>query len=63
LEEVEGGLNEMTIRGVRQLVAGSPLEFETFETVPIGRLRALANPLTREVVTGSVRFRLRRRGV
>jgi hypothetical protein len=61
-EEVEGGLNQMTVRRVRQL-AGSPLEFETFETVPIRRLRALANPLTREFLTGSVRWRRRRRGV
>lgn len=33
------------------------------ETVPIRRLRALANPLTREFVTGSVRCSLRRRDV
>ena len=61
--EVEGGLNQMTIRRFRQLVARSPLRFETFETVPIRRLRALANPLTREFVTGSVRCSLRRRDV
>ena len=59
--EVEGGLNQMTIRRFRQLVAASPLRFETFETIPIRRLRVLANPLTREFVTGSVRCRLRRR--
>ena len=61
--EVEGGLNQMTIRRFRQLVARSPLRFETFETVPIRKLRALANPLTREFVTGSVRCSLRRRDV
>ena len=61
--EVEGGLNQMTIRRFRRLVARSPLRFETFETVPIRRLRALANPLTREFVTGSVRCSLRRRDV
>ena len=59
--EVEGGLNQMTIRRFRRLVADSPLRFETFETVPIRRLRALANPLTREFVTGSVCCSLRRR--
>jgi hypothetical protein len=62
-EEVEGGLNQMTIRRVRQLAVGSLLEFETFETVPIRRLRALANPWTREFLTGSVRCRRRRLGV
>ena len=61
--DVEGGLNQMTIRRFRQLVARSPLRFETFETVPIRKLRALANPLTREFVTGSVRCSLRRRDV
>ena len=61
--EVEGGLNQMTIRRFRRLVASSPLRFETFETVPIRRLRALANPLTREFVTGSVCCSLRRRDV
>jgi hypothetical protein len=60
--EVEGGLNQMTIGRFRRLVAGSPLRFETFETVPIRRLRVLANPLTREFVTGSVRCSLRPRG-
>jgi hypothetical protein len=61
--EVEGGLNQMTIRRFRQLVARSPLRFETFEAVPIRRVRALANPLTREFVTASVRCSLRRRDV
>ena len=61
--EVEGGLNQMTIRRFRRLVSASPLSFETFETVPIRRLRALANPLTREFVTSFVRCRLRLREV
>jgi len=60
-EEVEGGLNQMTIRRFRRLVAESPLELEAFEAVPIRRLRALANPLTREFLTGSVRCTLRPR--
>jgi SAM-dependent methyltransferase len=59
--EVEGGLNQMTIRRFRRLVARSALSFETFEMVPIRRLRALANPLTHEFVTSFVRCRLRPR--
>lgn len=55
-DEVEGGLNQMTIRRFRQLVARSSFWFETFERIPIWRLRALANPLTREFVTTSVRW-------
>ena len=39
----------------------SALSFEAFEMVPIRRLRALANPLTREFVTSFVRCRLRPR--
>jgi SAM-dependent methyltransferase len=62
-DEVEGGLNQMTIRRFRNLIARSAVEFEAFETVPIRRLRALANPLTREVVTSSVRCCLRLRDV
>lgn len=61
--EVEGGLNQMTIFRFRRLVAKSPLEFETLETIPIRRLRAVSNPLTREFVTSSVRCRLRPRTV
>jgi SAM-dependent methyltransferase len=61
--EVEGGLNQMTIFRFRRLVARSPLEFETLETIPIRRLRAISNPLTREFVTSFVRCRLRPRQV
>ncbi len=59
--EVEGGLNQMTIRRFRKLGANSPLRFDSFETVPIRRLRAFANPLTREFLTSFVRCRLRPR--
>jgi SAM-dependent methyltransferase len=59
--EVEGGLNQMTIRRFQKLVAASPLAFETFEAVPIRRLRALATPLTRELITSYVRCRLKAR--
>ncbi len=59
--EVEGGLNQMTIRRFRAVVAQSPFEFERFEAVPIRRLRALSNPLTREFLTSFVRCTLRPR--
>ncbi len=61
--EVEGGLNQMTIGPFRRLVARSLLRFQTLEAVPIRRLRALAHPLTREYVTGSVCCSLGRREV
>lgn len=56
--EVEGGLNQMTIHRFERLVAASPLCFETFEAVPIRRLKSLANPVTRELFTSFVRCRL-----
>jgi SAM-dependent methyltransferase len=56
--EVEGGLNQMTIRRFEQLVAGSDFQFESFETVPIRKLKPLANRLTREFTTAVVRCRL-----
>lgn len=59
--EVEGGLNQMTIRRFRRIVGRSPFRFETFETVPIRRLGLLGNPLTRELFTSVVRCRLRPR--
>jgi SAM-dependent methyltransferase len=59
--EVEGGLNQMTIRRFERLVAESPLEFETFEAVPIRRLRSIASFLPRELCTSFVRSRLRPR--
>ncbi len=59
--EVEGGLNQMTIRRFERLVAESPLEFQTFEAVPIRRLRPAASLLPRELCTSFVRSRLRPR--
>jgi SAM-dependent methyltransferase len=60
--EVEGGLNQMTIRRFEQLVARSDFQLESFETVPIRRLRPVANKLTREFTTAIVRCRLVRIG-
>lgn len=59
--EVEGGLNQMSVRRFRRLVGQSPFRFERFEAVPIRRLRVLSNPLTRELFTSSVRCVLRLR--
>jgi SAM-dependent methyltransferase len=57
-EEVEGGLNRMTIRRFERLVRNSPLQFESFETVPIGVARRLHKGPTREFLTSIVRCRL-----
>jgi SAM-dependent methyltransferase len=56
--EIEGGLNQMTIREFERLVAASDFEFESFEAVPIRRLRPLHNRLTREFFSSMVRCRL-----
>lgn len=53
--EVAGGLNGMTIARFEQLVAESELQFESFELVPIKRLRLIAGRLTREFTTSVVR--------
>jgi len=57
--EVEGGLNQMTIRRFERLVAGSPLQIDTLEAVPIRAMRMLHNPLTREFFTAIVRCKVR----
>jgi SAM-dependent methyltransferase len=57
--ETEGGLNRMTVRRFRGLIARSGFVAESFETVPIRRLAWFASPVTREVVTSIVRCRLR----
>lgn len=56
--EVEGGLNQMTIRRFERIVAASPFRFAEFEARPIRKLRRVANRLTREVTTAVVRCRL-----
>jgi hypothetical protein len=52
------GLNRMTIGRFEELVAESPLRIERLDAVPIRRLRRLANRLTREFTTATVRCRL-----
>ncbi len=59
--EVEGGLNQMTVARFERLVEASDLRIERLETVPIRRLRPLANRWTREFVTSTVRCTLVRR--
>jgi SAM-dependent methyltransferase len=60
--EVEGGLNQMTVRRFERLVDRSPFKLEHFEAVPIRRLRLFHNRLTREFLTAVVRCRLVLRG-
>jgi SAM-dependent methyltransferase len=55
---LESGLNKMTVRRFERLIAESPLRAEEFEIVPIRRLRAIANRLTREFTTSVVRCQL-----
>ena len=56
--EVEGGLNQMTIRRFRKIVAASSLRLDEFEPVPIRGLNFLTNPITREFFTAVVRCKL-----
>lgn len=56
--EVEGGLNQMTIKRFEGIVAQSDFEFASFEAVPIRKLRPLANRVTREFTTAVVRCQL-----
>lgn len=60
-EEVEGGLNRMTIRRFKRIVASSPFRIAWIELVPIRKVRALHNRITQEFFTSIVRSRLVRR--
>lgn len=58
-QEVEGGLNQMTIGRFQRLVESGPFQFAAFENVPLRGLAPLAhNPVTREFFTSIVRCRL-----
>jgi SAM-dependent methyltransferase len=59
--EVEGGLNQMTIRKFEKLIADSPFKFASLEAVPIQKLRRIHNRFTREFTTSGVRCRLVKR--
>jgi SAM-dependent methyltransferase len=52
--EVEGGLNQMTVRRFVELVDASAFDIERFEAVPIRRLAWASNVMTREFVTSTV---------
>lgn len=56
--EIEGGLNQMTIRRFERIVEQSPFELSELELRPIRKLRHLHNRWTREVTTSVVRCRL-----
>jgi hypothetical protein len=58
--EVEGGLNQMTIRRFEGFLKKSSFAVERFELVPIRRLKPLHNQITREFLTAVVRCRLRK---
>jgi SAM-dependent methyltransferase len=58
--EVEGGLNQMTIRRFLDLLKNSPFHVENLELVPIRKLKSLHNRFTREFFTAVVRCRLRK---
>ncbi len=56
--EVEGGLNQMTIRRMKRIINDSPFVIESFEPVSIRRARRLHNRLTQEWLTAIVRCTL-----
>jgi SAM-dependent methyltransferase len=56
--EVAGGLNQMTIGKFERIVAASRFRIIRMEMVPIRRLAALHNRLTREFLTAIVRCEL-----
>lgn len=60
--EVEGGLNQMTIKHFERLVSASRFRLELLETVPIRRLGPLHVRITREFTTAVVRAKLARDG-
>jgi len=53
--EVEGGLNQMSIRRFERIVGRSPLRLVHLETVPIRRLGRVHTRLSREFTTSIVR--------
>jgi len=57
-DEVEGGLNKMTVGLFQKLVQASGFEIEKFESVPIKKLRWFSSPFTREFTTSVVRCML-----
>jgi SAM-dependent methyltransferase len=58
--EVEGGLNQMTIRRFQEILKRSAFAVERLELVPIRRSKPLHNRMTREFLTAVVRCELRK---
>ena len=56
--EVEGGLNQMTIKRFLRIVEKSPFQCDHCELIPIRRARFLFSRLTREYFTSCVKCRL-----
>jgi hypothetical protein len=52
------GLNQMTVSRFERLIGASPFKFESFEAVPIRKLRWAASRMLREFTTSIVRCRL-----
>jgi len=59
--EVAGGLNQMTIARFEEFVARSPFKISAIELVPIRKVQAFHNRLTREFTTAIVRCSLVKR--
>ena len=53
-EEVDGGLNQMSIGKFERLISASPLKIETMKTIPIRKVRCLHCRLTREFFTSVI---------
>lgn len=56
--EVDGGLNQMTIRRFRKIVKQSPFHLDSLEAVPIRAARRFHNRITEEFLTSIVRCKL-----
>ena len=56
--EINGGLNQLTVRAFEKIVAKSDFEFESMKAVPIRKLRLVANRVTREFTTAVVKCKL-----
>jgi hypothetical protein len=56
--EVQGGLNQMTIRKFEEMLKCSPFAIDHLELIPIRRLKPFHNRFTREFLTAIVRCRL-----
>lgn len=56
--DVDGGLNQMTIRRFEKLIASSPFILEEINAIPIRKARMLHSRLTREFLTAVVKCKL-----